>query len=154
MLTIEASRDPRTMLLRNTERYREVLDIGVDRTPMRRVLTEREPDIAANGWFFDHGDSVFGLGVSDGALMILLNGQLFPYDPGIATHLLDKGATRVFTATQCDVVLACEEYRPKMRSFESWFEMEDEEDRDGFLWLHKVLASPERRAVLIENNKG
>jgi hypothetical protein len=59
----------------------------------------------------------------------------------------------VFTATRFDVVLACEEYRPKW-SFESWFELEDEEDRDGFLWLHKVLESPERRAVLVENNRG
>ena len=140
------------MLLRNTERYREVLEVGIGRQPHRRILTERELDIATNGFFFDHSDTVFGIGVSQGALFILLQGRLVPYGPEFTTQLDENGESRVFTASRDTLTLVCETYSPR-RPFWNFLAMEDE-DVDGFLWMHNVLSSAERRAILVENNSG
>src|SRR5262245_21214040 len=134
------------MLLRNTERYCEVLEVGIDRKLYRRVLTERELDITTNGFFFDHSDTVFGIGVSQGALFILLQGRVLPYGPEFTTQLEDKGESRVFTARRDTFTLVCETYSPR-QPFWNFFAMEDE-DVDGFLWMHNVLSSAERRAIL------
>jgi hypothetical protein len=115
-------------------------------------LTGSELDIATNGAFFDHRESVFGIGVSQGALFILLEGRLVAYGPRFATQLEDHGERRVFTARQDTATLVSVTYSPRHPSWN--FFAEEDEDVDRFLWMHNVLSNDERRAILIENNSG
>ena len=141
-----------TMLLRNIERYLEVLEIGVGQELPRRSLTDSERDIPTQGFFFDYGGTTFGLGVSRGAILVLLRNQLVVYGPGFATQIQEDGECRVFTASQDGAALVNVTYSPN-KPFWNFFSMVDE-DVDGFLWLHNVLSSAERRAIIVENNGG
>jgi len=140
------------MLLRNKERYREVLEVDTDRESARRVLTECEVDIPTNGFFFDHDAKTFGLGVSRGTIFVLVQDRLVPYGPGFTTQIQEDGERRVFTADREAETLVRVTYSP-MKPFWNFFAMEDE-DVDGFLWIHNVLSSAERRTILVENNNG
>lgn len=140
------------MLLRNAERYREVLEVNIDQESRRRDLTEREIDTPTNGFFFDHNATTFGLGASQGTIYVLLQNRLVPYGPGFTTQMQEDGERRVFTANREAETLFRVTYSP-MKPFWNFFAMEDE-DVDGFLWIHNVLSSAERRTILVENNNG
>ncbi len=138
------------MLLRNVERYLEVLQVGVDQKSCRRILFDDERGMATHRFFFDHDSATFGLGVSRGAVCLLLASRVVPYGPGISTRIQQDGESRIFTASQDGVTLANVTYLPG-KPFRNLFPMDDE-DVDGFLWIHNVLSSAERRAVFIKHN--
>jgi hypothetical protein len=140
------------MLLRNKERYAEVLEVGIDRESRRRVLTRCEVDIPTSGFFFDLYATTFGLAVSQGALFVLLQNRLVPFGPGFKTQMEVNGEYRVFTASRDAEVLVRVKYLPA-KPFWNFFPMEDE-DVDGFLWIHNVLSSAERQRIMIDNNSG
>jgi len=58
----------------------------------------------------------------------------------------------VFTATIDGAMLTSVSYLPD-KPFWNFFHVEDE-DVDGFLWMHNVLSSAERRAILVNHNGG
>jgi hypothetical protein len=140
------------MLLRNTERYREVLEVGIGRESHPRVLTEREIDTPTNGFFFDHNATAFGIGICRGAIFVLLEDRLVPYGPEYETQVQETGDRRVFTASRDGMALVRVAYSPG-KPFWNVFAMEDE-DVDGFLLIHNVLSSVERRAILVKSNNG
>lgn len=139
------------MLLRNFERYLEVLEFAKDSTRRRFVLDKRD-DRLTQGFFIDHDGALFGLGVSRGAIVVLLQNALITYGPEITTTIQECGEARIFTACQHGTSIASVAYTPRVPQ---WFLMEDEdEDVDCFVWIHNVLSSAERMAILIENNCG
>ncbi len=136
------------MLLRNNERFLEVLEVGELR---RRVLTDSERDIPTQGFFFDHEGTTYGLGVSPrGAILVLLGNRIAVYGPGFATQIQEDGECRVFTASQDGVMLVKVTYSPN-KPFWNFYPVDDE-DVDGFLWVHNVLSSAERRAIFVKHN--
>jgi hypothetical protein len=138
------------MLLRNDDHYREVLEVDVDREPCRRVLTEREVDTPTSGFFFDHEATTFGLVVCRGAIFVLLQNVLIPYEPDLTTQIEEIGERRVFSVSHESETLVRVEYLP-MKPFWNFFPIEDE-DVDGFLWIHNVLSNSERRVILVDSN--
>lgn len=139
------------MFLRNYERYLEVLDLDLDGRSQRRVLLPGD-DIKTNGFFFDHDGKMFGLGVSHDVTLVLLHNQLVRYHAGFQTQINADGEHRVFTATCDGEQLISVSYLPA-KPFWNFFFMEDE-DVDGFLLIHNVLSSAERRAILVKHNGG
>jgi hypothetical protein len=140
------------MLLRNLERYLEVLDTGNGGQWHRRVL-ESNDQIRSNGFFFDHAGATFGLGVLDGEILVLLRDQLVSYGSGFATEIRDDGECRVFVAAHNAEPLVCVTYHSPLPFSTPFFSLEAE-DVDGFLWIHNVLSSDERRAIFVTHNGG
>lgn len=140
------------MLLRNHERYQEVLDVSNGGQWHRRVLEPKDPT-PSNGFFFDHGGETFGLGVAGGEILVLLCGQLVPYGSAFQTQIRDEGERRIFIATCNAVPLVHVAYRPHL-PFSTPFHTAENEDVDGFLWIHNVLSSDERRAIFVAHNGG
>jgi len=113
-------------------------------------LTKPEKDIPTNGFFFDHDAATFGLGVSQGTIFVLLRDRLLTYRPELQTQNQVSEEGRIFTVNDNGVTIVQIAYMPA-KPFWNFFYMEDE-DVDGFLWIHNVLSSSERRAILIEHN--
>jgi hypothetical protein len=140
------------MLLRNLERHREMLDVRNAGQWHRRGL-EPKDQTQSNGFFFDHGGATFGLGVSGGEILVLLRDQLVPYGSGLETQIRDEGESRIFVAAYNAAPLVRVTYRPPVPFSTPYYSMEDE-DVDGFLWIHNVLSNYERRAIFLNYNGG
>ena len=137
------------MLLRNQEIYLDALQIDVARDVRERQRLNSDNNASCDGCFFEHNGSLFVLGAESGAMYVILNGQLRKYDDTLETQLVASPECNTFTATQDSRELCRVEYTPQRAS--RCVPNEDDECIDGFLWMHNVLRSPERRSILIAN---
>ena len=78
------------MLLRNQDRYLDLLHINV----VRDVRERREAvdkNIACDGFFFEHDDNLFALGAEAGEIYLILNGQLLKHDANTQWPQIRRG---------------------------------------------------------------
>jgi len=139
----------KSMLLRNQDRYLELLHVDVVRD-VRERREVHDKNISCDGFFFEHEGSLFALGAESGAIYLILNGTLLKHDDStIETQLEEAADCNTFAATQHSRTLCSVTYKPIKAS--GWIANEDDECLDGFLWMHNVLHNPERRSLMITN---
>ncbi len=137
------------MLLRNQDRYLDLLHVDVARD-VRERREAVDKNIACNGFFFEHDDNLFALGAEAGEIYVILNGKLMKHDANtLHTQLDESPDSNTFTVTQHSETLCRVTYTPTKAS--GWTPNEDDECLDGFLWMHNVLLNPERRSIMITN---
>lgn len=138
------------MLLRNQDQYRDLLQIDVTTDVRQRIRLGKGDQCATDGSFFEQFATLFGLGVESGELYVILSGRLFLWGATLTTQLQQSPDQNTFTAIRDSQKLCTVRYTPIKAS--GWIPNEDDECLDGFLWIHNVLCSPERRAILIAND--
>ena len=134
------------MLLRNLDCFRDLLDVDVVRDTRDRRESNGNEDVTG-GFFFEHENSLFALGVESSDIYVILNGTLLKVDSTLQTHLTESLDGNTFMATHRFGTLCCVYYKPVKAS--GLIPNEDDECLDGFLWMHKVLRSPERLSQLL-----
>lgn len=138
------------MLLRNQDLYDEFLEVDIVGGVRRRFRIRDDEEEPTNGMFFEHDGSLFGLGTNQGSLFVLLEGRLLRYDAGIETQLEESGETRAFAAYHNSELLYSATYTAIKAS--GWIPNEDDECLDGLLWIHNVLANPDRQECFLKQN--
>ncbi len=134
------------MLLRNHDHYLDMLyvDVASDARERRAAL---DKSIADDGFFFEHNDDLFALGSESGTLYVILNGKLIKDDDNsLQTQLTESPDLNTFTATHHADTLCRVSYTPIKAS--GWTPNEDDECLNGFLLMHNILQSSERRSLL------
>ena len=137
------------MLLRNQDRYLDILHVNVARDSReRREAVDK--NIPCDGFFFEHENNLFALGAEAGEIYVILNGKLLKHDDNtLQTQLQESPDCNTFTATHRSRTLCRVTYTPIKAS--GWTPNEDDECLDGFLWMHNVLQNPDRRTLMIAN---
>jgi hypothetical protein len=138
------------MLLRNTERFLEMLEVSGEHGLRRRFLLSPAETAKTNGFFFEHNKSVFGLGAAHGMHWLVVQGAIVECGDGLTTELREGTGRRAFRAHMNSRPFVEVSYEP-MKPFANFFAMEDE-DVDGFLLIHNILSNTERRAIFLRHN--
>jgi hypothetical protein len=102
--------------------------------------------------FFECNNSLFGLGAENGSLYIMISEQIIRYETSLFTLLNETGETRNFQAFIGKNLLYQTTY--KFIPASGWIPNEDDECLDGFLWIHNVIRSPERRDLFLNQRHG
>ena len=134
------------MLLQNQNQCRDLLRIDITSNLRQRGRLDDGANVTPAGMFFEHENELFGLGASDSKLYLILNDQLWLSDDSIETALSKIGDRNNFDVLQNSRNIYTIEYTPITSS--GFIPNEDDECLDGFLWIHNILSSPERRALL------
>ena len=141
------------MLLRNTEHFRDVLELSVSNQQHRRFTLEEGQVEKINGFFVQRNNTTYGLCANDGAIWILCGGELLECTEGVSTQVESKNETgRTFFVLKNGEEIVRLSYKPEKPHW-NFFAMEDE-DVDGLLLIHNILSSPERKGVFLEANIG
>lgn len=138
------------MILRNRERFRDLITVGEGGSSIERLPGDGLQDRKANGFFFENDGRIFGLGVDHGRVWLLLDGRVRSAQPGIRVTVADAEGLRTFSAFDGNNLISSVTYRPEA-PYWNFFAMEDE-DVDGFTWMRNVLSSSERMAVFTTAN--
>ncbi len=138
------------MILRNKDRFRDLIAVGESGSLLERLRDEGPQERKANGFFFEMDGRVFGLGVDRRQVWLLLDGELRAAQPGVRVGVADAEGLRTFSAFDGNDLISSVTYPPET-AYWNLFAM-DEEDVDGFTWMRNVLSSPERMAVFTAAN--
>lgn len=136
------------MLIRNMNQFRDVIEVSVNHTPMKRFTIPEGEDVKTVGSFFEYGESLFGLSASDGSIWLMIRGKVLKHTENLTTEFSENGSQRRLQVREKGVSILDVLYTPE-KPYWNFFAMEDE-DVDGFLWMYNVLSRPERKAVLLE----
>lgn len=104
------------------------------------------------GGFADLKGNVIGLFQDRGQAWIWWNEQVFPVTAGRMTQFEKTNCVSILTVTLEERTFQAEYVASPPLS--TLFYPEDEEDADFGLWLHRLLRSEERQALLLKNHGG
>jgi len=137
------------MLLRNTEKYIDIVEFSPSNGFIRRFELPSDKDTSTNGFFCEIEERLYGLGVSAGKIFVIVESQVFSSEL-LTTRCVRTDESSEFIVRKGESILCKVNYIPE-KPFWNFFTMEDE-DVDGLLLIHNILSSNERRQVFIENN--
>ncbi len=137
------------MLLRNTEKYVDIIEFSPTYGLIRRFEISNGEDAATNGFFCEIFEKLFGLGVSAGGLYVIVEGRAFNSEL-LTTTCVRFGEKREFVVSKGSSTLCRIKYKPD-EPFWNFFAMEDE-DVDSLLLIHNILSSSERKQIFIDHN--
>ena len=138
------------MILRNKDRFRDLLAVGDSSGSIERLPDEGDQERKANGFFFEKDGRIFGLGVDHGIVWLFLDGELRAAHHGLLVSVEDAEGLRTFSAFDGQELISSVTYSPEA-PYWNVFAMDDE-DVDGLTWMRNVLCSRERMSVFTAAN--
>ena len=138
------------MILRNTEKYCDLIEYNPENGIERKYSIDNKSKEATNGFYSVLERKLFGLGVYNEELWVIINAN--PYRAsGILVMCIKNKNDMEFAVTKNNQQIYSITYKPKKA--ESYFcYSEDDEDVDILLFISNVLSSEERTLIFMGNN--
>lgn len=102
------------MLLRNTEYFRDVLELSGSKREYRRVTLEEGQVVKTNGFFVERDREIFGLCADNGSLWLVCRGAVLECTEGVCTEVeFNSESERTFVIRQNGIEVIRLTYKPE-----------------------------------------
>lgn len=137
------------MKLRNTEKFVDILEFDISRGQINRSDIDRDSKLKTNGFFCEVQSHIMGLGVSDGVILVIVDGKAYSSEV-ITTTCLPASSGKELCVYKNREILFTLSYMPNEPQWN--FFTEEDEDVDPLLLMHNILSSSVRKSIFVENN--